>query len=134
MRGLTLHAACLSLYLQQFVGCAHLPLKLKFYIWYKVETYTSVSSWQKITIADAINFVTWPISILQTRMQFCRRQQDLKKWRYQSTSFIKKIYLNTASRSQDIAWLVIIFFGKRLVCKLSLNMNTLPMLRGQVRK
>ena len=37
-----------------------LPLKLKFYIWCDVETYTNISPWRKITIDDVINFVTCP--------------------------------------------------------------------------
>ena len=35
-----------------------LPLQLNFYIWYEIETYTSLSPWQKIVIEDVINLIT----------------------------------------------------------------------------
>ena len=76
--GLTLRAACFSLYLTQLRGRGvgnshHPPQYLKIHKWYKVKTFTRHISWQKMTIDDVAILVTWLGDNLQTRNKMGNR-------------------------------------------------------------
>ena len=49
------------------------PQYLNIHIWYEVETYTRHTSWQRMTINDVINLVTWLRYNLQTRSKIRNR-------------------------------------------------------------
>lgn len=72
----TLHAAFLSVYLSQ-LGQSDIE--------------TCSAPWQVIVIGDAIRFVKWQISILQTRKLILMTSAKMKKWYYYSTVIFTEV-------------------------------------------
>ena len=123
---LTLDLACLC-----YTSCYTLlpPIATQVLLWYEIETYTSVSAWQKIITDHVINLMTSSRDPCKSGRTECNFANVNKIWKmitsFINGTYLRKFYVNATPRSQDIAWSL--FFQQILVYKLwlSLNMNTL---------